>query len=159
MRKLVVLICVFLIISGLLLSFPEWNLWLEYQELLVLFHIWLGFFFMVVFPMYAWDHIRTHQQRLKTISLISLTGGVQFLTGIGLIFSGLILMLYGSLQLYNTGSIILLSVFSPCFINHALVTLILNSIGSWQPHAAPRRGRFVFKKRYFLTLFFDYGRQ
>ena len=96
MRKLVVLICVFLIISGLLLSFPEWNLWLEYQELLVLFHIWLGFFFMVVFPMYAWDHIRTHRQRLKTLSMISLTGGVQFLTGIGLIFSGLILMLYGS---------------------------------------------------------------
>ncbi len=96
MRKLVVLICVFLIISGLLLSFPEWNLWLEYQELLVLFHIWLGFFFMVVFPMYAWDHIRTHRQRLKTLSLISLTGGVQFLTGFGLIFSGLILMLYGS---------------------------------------------------------------
>ena len=96
MRKLVVLICVFLIISGLLLSFPEWNLWLEYQELLVLFHIWLGFFFMVVFPMYAWDHIRTHRQRLKTLSLISLTGGGQFLTGIGLIFSGLILMLYGS---------------------------------------------------------------
>ena len=96
MRKLVVLICVFLIISGLLLSFQEWNLWLEYQELLVLFHIWLGFFFMVVFPMYAWDHIRTHRQRLKTLSLISLTGGVQFLTGIGLIFSGLILMLYGS---------------------------------------------------------------
>ena len=96
MRKLVVLICVFLIISGLLLSFPEWNLWLEYQELLVLFHIWFGFFFMVVFPMYAWDHIRTHRKRLKTLSLISLTGGVQFLTGIGLIFSGLILMLYGS---------------------------------------------------------------
>jgi len=96
MRKLVVLICVFLIISGLLLSFPEWNLWLEYQELLVLFHIWLGFFFMVVFPMYAWDHIHTHRQRLKTLSLISLTGGVQFLTGFGLIFSGLILMLYGS---------------------------------------------------------------
>ncbi|HJM06327.1 MAG: hypothetical protein QF560_11390 [SAR324 cluster bacterium] len=96
MRKLIVLICVFLIISGLLLSFPEWNLWLEYQELLVLFHIWLGFFFMVVFPMYAWDHIRTHRQRLKTLSLISLTGGVQFLTGFGLIFSGLILMLYGS---------------------------------------------------------------
>ena len=96
MRKLVVLICVFLIISGLLLSFPEWNLWLEYQEILVLFHIWFGFFFMVVFPMYAWDHIRTHRQRLKTLSLISLTGGVQFLTGIGLIFSGLILILYGS---------------------------------------------------------------
>ena len=96
MRKLIVLICVFLIISGLLLSFPEWNLWLEYQELLVLFHIWFGFFFMVVFPMYAWDHIRTHRKRLKTLSLISLTGGVQFLTGIGLIFSGLILMLYGS---------------------------------------------------------------
>ena len=96
MRKLVVLICVFLIISGLLLSFPGWNLWLEYQELLVIFHIWFGFFFMVVFPMYAWDHIRTHRQRLKTLSLISLTGGVQFLTGIGLIFSGLILMLYGS---------------------------------------------------------------
>ena len=96
MRKLVVLICVFLIISGILLSFPERNLLLEYQELLVLFHIWLGFFFIVVFPMYAWDHIRTHRQRLKTLSLISFTGGVQFLTGIGLIFSGLILMLYGS---------------------------------------------------------------
>ena len=124
MRKLVVLICVFLIISGLLLSFPEWNLWLEYQELLVLFHIWLGFFFMVVFPMYAWDHIRTHRQRLKTLSLISLTGGVQFLTGIGLIFSGLILMLYG------TEGLILASNIHELLTYALILTLIFHSRSS-----------------------------
>ena len=45
-------------------SFPEWNLWFEYEELLVLFHIWLGLF-AVIFPMYAWDHICTHRHRLK----------------------------------------------------------------------------------------------
>ena len=96
MRKLVVLICIFLIISGLLLTFPEWNLWYEHEELLVLFHIWLGLFFMVIFPMYAWDHIRTHRQRLKSLTPVSFTGGSQLIAGIGLILSGLILLLYSS---------------------------------------------------------------
>ena len=96
MRKLVVLICIFLIISGLLLSFPEWNLWFEHEELLVLFHIWLGLFFMVIFPMYAWDHIRTHRHRLKSLTPVSFTGGSQLMAGIGLILSGLILLLYSS---------------------------------------------------------------
>ena len=101
MRKLVVLICIFLIISGLLLSFPEWNLWFEHEELLVLFHIWLGLFFMVIFPMYAWDHIRTHRHRLKSLTPVSFTGGSQLMAGIGLILSGLILLLYspGGLRL------------------------------------------------------------
>jgi len=96
MRKLVVLICIFLIISGLLLSFPEWNLLFEHEELLVLFHIWLGLFFMVIFPMYAWDHIMTHRHRLKSLTPVSFTGGSQLITGIGLILSGLILLLYSS---------------------------------------------------------------
>ena len=124
MRKIVVLICVLLIISGLLLSFPEWNFWLGYKKFLILFHIWLGFFFMVVFPIYALDHIRTHRQRLKSLSLISLTGISQLLTGVGLIISGLVLMLYGSQSL-------ILAMNSHEFLTYVLIlTLILHSRSS-----------------------------
>ena len=95
MRKLVVLICVFLIITGILLTYFKWLPLLEEEKLVSILHIWLGFFFIVIFPMYAWDHIRTHRQRLKSLSFVSVSGGSQFLAGIGLIVSGIILLLYG----------------------------------------------------------------
>ena len=51
---------------------------------------------MVVFPIYSWDHIRSHHQRLKIISRISISGGIQLMTGTGLIVTGIILLLYSA---------------------------------------------------------------
>ena len=96
MRKLTVLICIFLIFSGLLLAYPEWLSLEDHGKIAELFHIWLGLIFMVVFPIYSWDHIRSHRQRLKIISRISISGGIQLMTGTGLIVTGIILLLYSA---------------------------------------------------------------
>ena len=96
MRKLTVLICIFLIFSGLLLAYPEWLSLGDHGKIAELVHIWLGLIFMVVFPIYSWDHIRSHRQRLKIISRISISGGIQLMTGTGLIVTGIILLLYSA---------------------------------------------------------------
>ena len=96
MRKLTVLICIFLIFSGLLLAYPEWLSLGDHEKIAELVHIWLGLIFMVVFPIYSWDHIRSHRQRLKIISQISISGGIQLMTGTGLIVTGIILLLYSA---------------------------------------------------------------
>ena len=96
MRKLTVLICFFLIFSGLLLAYPEWLSLGDHGIIAELVHIWLGLIFMVVFPIYSWDHIRSHSQRLKIISRISISGGIQLMTGTGLIVTGIILLLYST---------------------------------------------------------------
>ncbi len=96
MRKLTVLICIFLIFSGLLLAYPEWLSLGDHGNFVKLVHIWLGLIFMVVFPIYSWDHIRSHRQRLKIITWISISGGIQLMTGTGLILTGIILLLYSA---------------------------------------------------------------
>ena len=96
MRKLTVLICIFLIFSGLLLAYPEWFSLGDHGKITELVHIWLGLIFMVVFPIYSWDHIRSHRQCLKIISRISISGGIQLMTGTGLIVTGIILLLYSA---------------------------------------------------------------
>jgi hypothetical protein len=100
MRKLVVGSSIFLILSGFVLS---WNLVsmqslvpLDEEDLFVsLLHIWVGFFFIVIFPMYAWDHIYTHRRRLRQFSWTLLSGSLQLLSGIGLVLTGIILLFYG----------------------------------------------------------------
>ena len=87
---------IFLIFSGLLLSYPEWLSLEDHGKISELVHIWLGLIFMVVFPIYSWDHIRSHRQRLKIISRISISGGMQLMTGTGLIVTGIILLLYSA---------------------------------------------------------------
>ncbi len=96
MRKLVVGSGIFLVISGLILSFgAEWEVFTGFSVISTL-HTWAGVFFIVIFPMYAWDHIRTNRQRLKTVSGVSISGVVQLIAGVGLIFSGILLLLYGT---------------------------------------------------------------
>ncbi len=99
MRKLVVLSSVFLILTGIALRYREALEILSGFSIVSALHIWAGMFFVVIFPMYAWDHIKTHRARLKKISLVSTSGLVQLLAGIGLIISGVILLLYESDQL------------------------------------------------------------
>jgi len=99
MRKLVVGGGIFLIISGIILHYREvFEMFIGYSAISTL-HIWGGIFFMVIFPMYAWDHIQTHRRRLKKFSWLSASGMIQLGAGIGLILSGLLLLLYGTNQL------------------------------------------------------------
>ncbi len=96
LRKLIVLSCVFLIISGIMLAYSELLPWVKESSATSLLHIWAGVFFIVIFPMYAWDHIRGHADRLRNITLVTASGILQFFTGLGLIISGIILFLYGA---------------------------------------------------------------
>jgi len=96
LRKLIVLSCVFLILSGILLAYPRLFPWAEESSATSLLHIWAGFFFLVIFPMYSWDHIRGHADRLRERSLVTASGILQFFTGLGLIISGIPLLLYGA---------------------------------------------------------------
>ena len=96
MRKLVVLSCVFLILSSILLSYTEIFPWAEESTAVSLLHIWAGIFFIVIFPLYSWDHIKGHSDRLSKISLSTATGILQFFAGIGLIISGIPLLLYSA---------------------------------------------------------------
>ena len=96
MRILVVLSCVFLIFSGIILAYPEIFPWAEESTAASLLHIWAGIFFIVIFPLYSWDHIRGHSDRLEKISLVTATGVLQFFSGLGLIISGIPLLLYSA---------------------------------------------------------------
>ena len=96
MRKLVVLSCVFLILSGIMLAYPENFPWAEESTAVSLLHIWAGIFFIVIFPLYSWDHIKGHSDRLRKISLVTATGILQFFAGMGLIISGIPLLLYSA---------------------------------------------------------------
>jgi len=96
LRKLVVLSCVFLILSGILLAYPEYFPWADESTAVSLLHIWGGIFFIVIFPLYSWDHIKGHSNRLRKICLVTATGVIQFFAGMGLIFSGIPLLLYSA---------------------------------------------------------------
>ena len=96
MRKLVVLSCVFLILSGIILAYPEIFPWVEESTSVSLLHIWAGIFFIVIFPLNSWDHIKGNSDRLRKISLVAVTGLVQFFAGMGLIISGILLLLYSA---------------------------------------------------------------
>ena len=79
-----------------MLAYPEIFPWAEESTAVSLLHIWAGIFFIVIFPLYSWDHIKGHSDRLKKISLVTSTGVLQFFTGMGLIVSGIPLLLYGA---------------------------------------------------------------
>ncbi len=96
MRKLVVLSCVLLSVSGLLLVYSDWLPWVKQNTVTALLHIWIGFFFVVIFPMYSWDHILRHRNRLHKWSWVSTTGIIQLAAALGLIGSGIVLLLYGT---------------------------------------------------------------
>ena len=46
--------------------------------------------------MYSWDHIRGHAKRLKKPTLVTASGIIQFFTGLGLIVTGIPILLYGT---------------------------------------------------------------
>jgi len=95
MRKIIILSTIFLAITGIGLNDRGGTETLTGYSILYTLHMWAGIFFIVIFPMYSWDHIKNHKSRLKKITWISTSGIIQLLSGIGLILTGLILMLYG----------------------------------------------------------------
>ena len=77
-----------------MLTCPEIFPWSEESTAVSLLHIWGGIFFIVIFPLYSWDHIKGHSDRLRKFSLVTATGVLQFFAGMGLIISGIPLLLY-----------------------------------------------------------------
>ena len=122
MRKLIVLSCVFLILSGILLAYPGIFPWAEESTAISLLHIWAGIFFLVIFPLYSWDHIKGHSDRLRKISLLTVTGVLQFFAGMGLIISGIPLLLYSAdvLEFPRYIHLILTFVFAISLIFHKI---------------------------------------
>ncbi|MGK5091994.1 hypothetical protein WDW89_08270 [Deltaproteobacteria bacterium TL4] len=92
MRKIIVMSSLFLTLSGFVLLYRTEIVWESSVSLMSVLHLWTGMFFIVIFPMYTWDHVRT----LKQLSWISFSGVVQWVAGIVLILSGVVLMLYGA---------------------------------------------------------------
>ena len=79
-----------------MLAYPEILPWAGESTAVSLLHIWAGIFFIVIFPLYSWDHIKGHSDRLRKISLVTATGLLQFFVGMGLIISGIPLLLYSA---------------------------------------------------------------
>jgi hypothetical protein len=96
MRRLVIASACFLVVTGLVLTWQD-SLPIDEEDLFIsLLHIWVGFLFIVIFPMYAIDHLNTHRSRLGKFSWTLLSGSLQLISGIGLVISGLVILLWGN---------------------------------------------------------------
>lgn len=96
MRKILLLLIVFLTATGLALAWagtgtlpPGW------RRALSLGHLWGGWLFLVVFPLYAWDHVSAHRRWLRGLTWMTVSGATQLASGVLLIASGVLLWLYG----------------------------------------------------------------
>ncbi|MDH4225261.1 MAG: hypothetical protein OEW12_06410 [Deltaproteobacteria bacterium] len=97
MRKVVLVTTGFLILTGLLLTYrstsgflPQGDKWMS------ILHIWGGVLFLVVFPLYSWDHVSSHRVFLRFIRMITLSGGFQLAAGVVILLTGLVLLMYGN---------------------------------------------------------------
>ena len=120
MRRLVMISCVFLTLSGGWLMAASEFLKVERSTMVAVLHIWAGFFFLVIFPMYSLDHIKAHAYRLRSWSWVAASGIVQLVAGIGLILSGVLLWLYGveTLSLSREVHILLTVVLAGSLLTH-----------------------------------------
>lgn len=96
MRKLVVLATLLLALSGLLLTFAQLtDPQAGARKAVALAHIWVGVAYLVIFPLYAWDHIRTNRRWLTVLRALTVSGLTQLTGGIVLLATGLVLLAYG----------------------------------------------------------------
>lgn len=105
------------------MAYPRLFPWAEESSAIYLLHIWVGFFFLIIFPIYSWDHVKAHLKRLREISLLRTTSGViQLITGIGLIITGIPLFIFGSevFELANLIHLVLTFVLTLCLILHKI---------------------------------------
>jgi len=95
-RKLVVLATLLLALSGLLLTFAQLtDPQAGARKAVALAHIWVGVAYLVIFPLYAWDHIRTNRRWLTVLRALTVSGLTQLTGGIVLLATGLVLLAYG----------------------------------------------------------------
>jgi hypothetical protein len=100
MRKLLIAATLLLTVSGLLIAFdPLPDPQAGTQKLTALAHIWLGVAYLVIFPLYAWDHISTNRRWLKTVRALTASGLLQLTCGIFVLLSGVVLLAYGGAYL------------------------------------------------------------
>jgi heme/copper-type cytochrome/quinol oxidase subunit 3 len=100
MRKLLIAATLLLSVSGLLIAFahlldPQAGM----QKIMVLAHIWIGVAYLVIFPLYAWDHISTNRRWLKAFRALTASGLLQLTCGILVLLSGIVLLAYGGAYL------------------------------------------------------------
>jgi len=96
MRKLVITATLLLALSGLLLTFARLpGTQAGARKAVALAHIWLGVAYLVVFPLYAWDHIRTNRRWLTVLRGLTVSGLTQLAGGTVALATGLVLLAYG----------------------------------------------------------------
>jgi len=95
-RKIVVSLIAALTVTGLLVGFGgPLGLTKDLARGVSLVHYWLGLLFLVMFPLYAWDHIRANRRWLRRLRLLPLSGEGQAISAALLILTGLVLIAYG----------------------------------------------------------------
>lgn len=97
MRKILLLLTFALTVSGLPIAYG----WIAgvhggWEKAIVLAHIWAGLFFLVIFPLYAWDHISTNKHWLRRVAWVTASGLTQLTAGALLALTGAVLLLYGN---------------------------------------------------------------
>lgn len=127
MRKLLLALIAALIATGLPLVWVEVGVAAPgWRKAVALAHIWGGFFFLVIFPLYAWDHVREHRAWLRFLAGVTVTGLTQLSAGILLLLSGFVLLAYQS----QAGG-------SPRMLHHLLTYVLLAAL----------TGHFLSKKQ------------
>ena len=97
MRRILLIVTALLAVSGLLLTFyAPLDFDLAWRKWLSLIHIWGGVFFLVVFALYAWDHISANRHWLRIPALVTFSGTVQTCAAVLIVLTGIVLMLYGN---------------------------------------------------------------
>jgi len=100
MRKLVVLATLLLAATGLWVTFAQGtDPQAGVQKAVVLGHIWIGVAYLVIFPLYAWDHVSTNRRWLKVLRPLTVSGVVQLAGGSVALLTGLVLLAYGGAYL------------------------------------------------------------
>ena len=96
MRKIVVALVVILTLTGVAIGLARIGGFdLPGRKLGSLLHIYGGLFFLVLFPLYAWDHVRKNRRWLRVATPLTGSGVVQLSTAGVLILTGVLLLLYG----------------------------------------------------------------
>ncbi|MDH4248165.1 MAG: hypothetical protein OEW39_10135 [Deltaproteobacteria bacterium] len=96
MRKILLALLLLLTLSGgAIVGARILDIPLPGRKLNSLLHIYGGLFFLVIFPLYAWDHVRANRHWLSRIAGVTLSGSLQLVSALVLLLTGLILLLYG----------------------------------------------------------------
>ncbi|MDH5750883.1 MAG: hypothetical protein OEZ59_00515 [Deltaproteobacteria bacterium] len=95
MRKIIVTLVIILIATGVAIAMARiFEFTLPGRKLSSLLHIYGGLFFLVLFPLYAWDHVNAHSDWLRRVTGITISGGLQLLSAAVLILSGVLILIY-----------------------------------------------------------------